>query len=76
MLSPSMHACVLTDRPTDLKLSFLEKQKPQFLCRTELTGALGAILAQDPRAPDDEICFSGASLPPRGTACSQLKVSP
>ena len=35
----------------------VEKQKPQFLCRTELTGALGAILAQDPRAPDDEICF-------------------
>ena len=37
--------------------------KTKFLCRTKLTGALGAILAQAPRAPERWFSFSSPTHP-------------
>lgn len=40
-----------------LQTIFFRETKTKFLCRTKLTGALGAILAQAPRAPEKWFSF-------------------
>ena len=59
------------------KLSFEDFRvtKTKFLCRTKQSGALGAILAQATRAPENESVFCVPSLvTPRGPQCFLRRV--